>query len=160
MVEMPSGVETSCCFGSGGQNGSWLFEQNFVQTPFQIAVWTFVLLLCTENLEPFKVLKNGWESSCVFLKFERKQNVDFNLLCVLLLGVNLSQPTLDCISARFNNKAGNLSFDDFLQIVCRIYSIKGASAIPSYRIMLCRQTDSLTDWPTHWLTSGSTGQLT
>lgn len=39
-------------------------------------------------------------------------------------GINLSQATLDAISARFNNKEGNLSFDDFLQIVCRIYSIK------------------------------------
>ena len=46
-----------------------------------------------------------------------------------LSGIDLSQATLDAISARFNNKAGNLNFDDFLQIVCRIYSVKGACTI-------------------------------
>ncbi|XP_027043249.1 calpain-9-like isoform X2 [Pocillopora damicornis] len=39
-------------------------------------------------------------------------------------GIYLSQETLNAISARFNNKKGTLCFDDFLQIVCRIYSIK------------------------------------
>ena len=43
----------------------------------------------------------------------------------LILGQRLSQTTLDSIAARFNNKAGKLNFDDFLQIVCRLYSLKG-----------------------------------
>ncbi|KAJ7374387.1 hypothetical protein OS493_007489 [Desmophyllum pertusum] len=43
--------------------------------------------------------------------------------CVVV-SINLSQATLDAISARFNNKKGSLYFDDFLQIVCRIYSLK------------------------------------
>ena len=69
------------------------------------------------------------------------------LICrvLLLLGISLSQETMDCIAARFNNKEGNLCFDDFLQIVCRLYSIRGASAILSFCIMLYRQTHLLTD---------------
>jgi len=43
----------------------------------------------------------------------------------MFLGINLSDNTLNAIAARFNNKKGTLSFDDFLQIVCRIYSLKG-----------------------------------
>lgn len=39
-------------------------------------------------------------------------------------GISLSQATLNAISARFNNKKGTLCFDDFIQIVSRIYSIK------------------------------------
>ncbi|CAH3026947.1 unnamed protein product [Porites evermanni] len=39
-------------------------------------------------------------------------------------GINLSDATLNAMASRFNNKKGNLSFDDFLQIVCRIYSLK------------------------------------
>ncbi|WP_348241841.1 hypothetical protein, partial [Salmonella enterica] len=31
---------------------------------------------------------------------------------------------LNAMTSRFNNKKGSLSFDDFLQIVCRIYSLK------------------------------------
>ena len=31
------------------------------------------------------------------------------------------------MASRFNNKKGSLSFDDFLQIVCRIYSLKGVN---------------------------------
>ena len=31
------------------------------------------------------------------------------------------------MTSRFNNKKGSLSFDDFLQIVCRIYSLKGVN---------------------------------
>ena len=43
----------------------------------------------------------------------------------LILGLSLPQEILNSIAARFNNKAGKLNFDDFLQIVCRIYSLKG-----------------------------------
>ena len=43
----------------------------------------------------------------------------------LILGLSLPQSILDSIAARFNNKAGKLNFDDFLQIICRIYSLKG-----------------------------------
>ena len=32
---------------------------------------------------------------------------------------------MDSIAARFNNKAGKLNFDDFLQIVCRLFALKG-----------------------------------
>lgn len=39
-------------------------------------------------------------------------------------GICLSDSTVNAVSARFNNKKGDLSFDDFLQIVCRIYSVK------------------------------------
>ncbi|KAK2560966.1 Calpain-9 [Acropora cervicornis] len=39
-------------------------------------------------------------------------------------GLSLPQPILDSIAARFNNKEGKLNFDDFLQIICRIYSLK------------------------------------
>lgn len=39
-------------------------------------------------------------------------------------GIRLSQATMNAISARFNNKKGTLCFDDFIQIVSRIYSIK------------------------------------
>jgi len=39
-------------------------------------------------------------------------------------GINLSDETLNAMTSRFNNKKGSLSFDDFLQIVCRIYSLK------------------------------------
>lgn len=39
-------------------------------------------------------------------------------------GIYLSDDTLNAMSARFNNKAGNLAFDDFLQVVCRVFSIK------------------------------------
>ena len=44
-----------------------------------------------------------------------------------LLGINLSDETLNAMTSRFNNKKGSLSFDDFLQIVCRIYSLKGVN---------------------------------
>lgn len=50
-----------------------------------------------------------------------------NLISHFSSGIYLSQETLNAISARFNNKKGTLCFDDFLQIVCRIYSIKGAT---------------------------------
>ena len=86
------------------------------------------------------------------------------LICrvLLLLGIYLSQETMDCIAARFNNKEGNLCFDDFLQIVCRLYSIRGASAILSFCIMLYRQTHLLTDWqiqPIDCMTSRLTSWL-
>lgn len=61
--------------------------------------------------------------------------------CVLLLGISLSDATLNAVSARFNNKKGDLSFDDFLQIVCRIYSIKGDGAIPLYCIIVFPTVD-------------------
>ena len=86
-------------------------------------------------------MKYGWGSS-VFFKFERKGNVDVNFPFVLFLGINLSDDTLNAVTARFNNKKGDLAFDDFLQIICRIYSVKGASALPSFCIMLY-------DRPTH-----------
>ena len=44
-----------------------------------------------------------------------------------LLGINLSDETLNAMASRFNNKKGSLSFDDFLQIICRIYSLKGVN---------------------------------
>lgn len=86
-------------------------------------------------------------------KIERKGNADVNLPCVLFLGINLSQGTLDPIAARFNNKEGNLAFDDFLQIICRIYSVKGASAILSFCIMLYRLTTRPTGHLTYRLAS-------
>ncbi|XP_078351287.1 calpain-9-like isoform X1 [Oculina patagonica] len=64
----------------------------------------------------------------IFSEFDRDNSstIDMYELRAALSkqGVNLSQDTLDPIAARFNNKAGNLSFDDFLQVVCRIYSLK------------------------------------
>ncbi|XP_068684046.1 calpain-9-like isoform X1 [Montipora foliosa] len=39
-------------------------------------------------------------------------------------GMFLSQTIMDSIAARFNNKAGKLNFDDFLQIVCRLFALK------------------------------------
>ncbi|PFX17438.1 calpain-9-like isoform X1 [Stylophora pistillata] len=45
-------------------------------------------------------------------------------LALFKQGISLSQATLNAISARFNNKKGTLCFDDFIQIVSRIYSIK------------------------------------
>ena len=52
-------------------------------------------------------------------------NLIFTDFCKNLLGISLSDATLNAMSSRFNNKKGNLCFDDFLQIVCRIYSLKG-----------------------------------
>ena len=51
----------------------------------------------------------------------------------LILGLHLSQATLDPIAARFNNKEGKLNFDDFLQIICRIYSLKGLLNVSEYQ---------------------------
>lgn len=57
------------------------------------------------------------------------------ICCVFWLGISLSEATLNAVSARFNNKKGELTFDDFLQIVCRIYSIKGEGATPLYFVV-------------------------
>ena len=70
------------------------------------------------------------------------------ICCVLWLGICLSDSTVNAVSARFNNKKGDLSFDDFLQIVCRIYSVKGASAILLY--CYCVPDHWLTEWRIDW----------
>ncbi|XP_029203083.2 calpain-9-like isoform X2 [Acropora millepora] len=63
-----------------------------------------------------------------FSKFDADNsgNMDMYELRLVLQseGLSLPQSILDSIAARFNNKAGKLNFDDFLQIICRIYSLK------------------------------------
>lgn len=76
-------------------------------------------------LAPFLSVSIMWKHISFPLVFSELFALVKHQFSDLILGLSLSQSILDSIAARFNNKAGKLNFDDFLQIICRIYSLKG-----------------------------------
>lgn len=76
-------------------------------------------------LAPFLFVSIMWKQISFPLVFSELFALVKHQFSDLILGLSLPQPILDSIAARFNNKAGKLNFDDFLQIICRIYSLKG-----------------------------------
>lgn len=81
-----------------------------------------------------------WKNN--FKTYDKDGSGDMNAIelrgALAKLGFKLSTPVLSSLTLRYANRKGNINFDDFLQICCRIKSTFGRSRqLSKHQQMLC-----------------------